>query len=235
MMSDLKPEEMILHENPEVRAAAARRGAGLSILVNDKDWMVRMEVAEAGYGLERLISDENPVVRMKVAEKAYGLRHLINDESPMVRKAVARNRYGLNKLANDESSEVREEVALQQHKVDKLSNDESWIVRAALAHQGLALDKLVNDESEIVRGIAQKLTDAKVFTIAKNFGVYNYNVYLYVWKDKYEIKTGSYETDSLDWWKEKYGESIDPDLLNEYFLKMEEEIDKCKDMWEYLK
>ena len=162
-----------------------------------------MTVAKKGYGFDRLIDDEDWAVRMTVAERGYGLDKLINDEDENVRKAVAKKGYGLDKLVNDEDLDVRQVVA----------------------EQGYGLDKLVNDGSSEIRELAKKLKNAKVYITERNFGTYNGNIYLYVWKNKYEIVSGCYEANSLEQWKEKCTEMLGEKTANIYYNKMKEIIE----------
>ena len=60
----------------------------LDILVNDKDYAVRVAVAEKGYGLDKLVNDRYWQVREAVARQGYGLDQLINDTSIAVRRAA---------------------------------------------------------------------------------------------------------------------------------------------------
>ena len=62
----------------------------LEDLVNDKDWIIRIEVAIQGYGLDKLIDDINYKVRLEVARQGYGLDKLINDEDYDVRFEASR-------------------------------------------------------------------------------------------------------------------------------------------------
>ena len=123
----------------------------LDILINDKNWNVRLEVTRQGYGLDKLVNDKDCDVRLEVAKQGYGLDKLVNDIHWNVRREVAKQGYGLDILVNDEDWCIRKEVAKQGYGLDKLVNDEDIEVRREVARQGYCLDKLVNDEEWNVR------------------------------------------------------------------------------------
>ena len=80
------------------------------ILVNDIDWVIRLEVAKQGYGLDKLINDEHWFVREEVARQGYCLDILINDKDWHVRKEVARQGYKLIKLSFDKNKIIKNEA-----------------------------------------------------------------------------------------------------------------------------
>ena len=69
-----------------IRHEVAKHNYRLDILVNDKEWEVRMKVAIQGYGLDILIDDEDWAVRSEVAEKGYKLDKLVHDPELCVRE-----------------------------------------------------------------------------------------------------------------------------------------------------
>lgn len=103
----IEEEDLIHSDDSFIRAAVARHGYGLDILINDENDYVRATVATQGYGLDKLINDDCWSVRVEVANKGYGLGVLINDEDWNVRAAVAQQKYGLDTLINDENCGVR--------------------------------------------------------------------------------------------------------------------------------
>ena len=54
-------------DNPEIRAALAKNGWALDILINDSNENVRCEVAKQGYGWEKLAIDSSHKVRLAVS------------------------------------------------------------------------------------------------------------------------------------------------------------------------
>jgi uncharacterized protein YcgL (UPF0745 family) len=100
-------DELAKHEDIKVRAAVAKQGYCLDILVNDECWVIRKEVAKQGYGLDILVNDENYQVRLAVAKQGFGLDKLVNDIDSLVRLEVARQGYGLDILVNDTEEYVR--------------------------------------------------------------------------------------------------------------------------------
>lgn len=63
-----------------------RKGLYLDELLNDTNWVIRLELAKIGYGLETLVSDDRWEVREEVVYQGYGLDILSKDESEWVRK-----------------------------------------------------------------------------------------------------------------------------------------------------
>lgn len=174
--------------------------------------------------IDEIISNGSVLEKKEIAKQGYGLDKLIDDKHWEVRFAVAEQGYGLDKLVNDEHLAVRIVVAKQGYGLDKLVNDEHWVVRREVAKQGYGLDKLINDSTLLVKETARKLKDAEVYLVERKFGTYKGNLYLYVWKDKYEIKSGCYETTSLENWKKKCTEQLDKKTANIYYNKMKETI-----------
>ena len=143
----------------------AKNGKYLDILVNDKNYDIRIEVARQGYGLDILVNDPNWVVRNTVAQQKYGLDVLVNDKHCYVRIAVAEQGYGLESLINDKDWEVRNAVVQQGYGLDVLINDKHWYVRRSVAVEGYGLNKLINDSNEYVVGYANKWLKDNTLTL----------------------------------------------------------------------
>lgn len=177
--------------------------------------VTRMELAENGIALPTLVNDNSCVVRRVVAREGYGLEVLVHDNSPKVRREVAEQGYGLDVLIHDDIAFVRQEVAEQGYGLETLIGDDSWSVRSAVARQGFGLTTLVHDKDDYVQGIATKLLDASVHVIARNFGTYNGNIYLYVWDDRYEIESGCYRAESLEEWVDRCAHQLGEETASE--------------------
>jgi hypothetical protein len=126
-------DELAKHENIKVRAAVAKQGYCLDILVNDECWVIRLAVAKQGFGLDKLVNDTDSFVRSEVARQFYGLDILVNDKKAHVRK-----------------------IARQKKK--ELKNDKE-LLREEFSKQGSDLDKLGNDKDEFALKIAQQKND----------------------------------------------------------------------------
>ena len=81
-------QSLVCHNEASVRAAVAKQGYGLDVLIHDKNWYVRAAVAKQGYGLNVLIHDKDNDVRIAVAKQGYGLDVLIHDKDWYVRRSV---------------------------------------------------------------------------------------------------------------------------------------------------
>ena len=103
-------QSLVCHNEASVRAAVAKQGYGLDVLIHDKNWYVRASVAKQGYGLNVLIHDKDNDVRIAVAKQGYGLDVLIHDKDTNVRIAVAKQGYGLDVLIHDKDWYVRRSV-----------------------------------------------------------------------------------------------------------------------------
>lgn len=67
-----------------------RKGLYLDELLNDTNWVIRLELAKIGYGLETLVSDDRWEVREEVAYQGYGLDVLVNDKNEWVCESAKR-------------------------------------------------------------------------------------------------------------------------------------------------
>lgn len=84
-----RQRERVDSASPAVRAAAARDGLGLDVLVLDATEDVRSVVAAKHYGLSRLVFDKASMVRAAVAGAGYGLDMLASDPAWAVRRTAA--------------------------------------------------------------------------------------------------------------------------------------------------
>ena len=188
-----------LNSNYRQREQLAKAGYHLDVLVNDKDYNIRIIVAEQGYSLDILVNDKNWYVRRAVAEQGYGLDILGNDEEGYVREAVARQGYGLDILITDIDSRynVSREVKkyLREHNYRSIfdwakdngvdididewlhSYDRSKIEQVIKA--GYHLDVLVNHEAWYVRNdlaeqgyYLDKLINDESYYVRKNVSDY---------------------------------------------------------------
>ena len=100
------------------------------------------------------------------------------------------------------------ELARQGYELKVLANDESPIVRLQVLKQGYNVQGFLRDEDPDVSSYAKKLKDAKVYVVARDFGKYVGNVYLYIWENKYEIRSGFYKFTSLEKWEQKYKKEL---------------------------
>ena len=89
------------------------------ILVNDIDWVIRLEVAKQGYGLDILINDGHWRIRQEVAKQGYGLDKLVNDEDWNVRLEVTRQGYKLIKLSFDKNKIIKNEARIKLYIIIK--------------------------------------------------------------------------------------------------------------------
>lgn len=137
------------------------------------------------------------------------LRKRTYSDSPIDRRLVAHRRENLDILVYDKDYHVRVEVARQGYGHDILVHDPRPSVRREVACHGHHLDILVKDENTVVQRLAQYLYDATVVVVARNFGTYHGNIYLYVWgSGEYEIRSGCYTARSLSEWREKCEERL---------------------------
>lgn len=123
-------QSLMANKYPYIRAAVAKQGYGLDVLVHDWNPDVRKTVARQGYGLDSLIYDEDYNVRAAVAGQGYGLDILIHDKVWYVRAIVAKQGYGLDILLHDENIYVRQAVDKQGYGLDILVNDDNYNVSA---------------------------------------------------------------------------------------------------------
>lgn len=138
------------------------------------------------------------------------LREMTYSDSPFDRRLVAHRGENLDILVHDKKYYVRAEVARQGYGHDILVHDSSASVRREVARHGHYLDILVKDKNVVVQRLAQHLYDSTVVVVARNFGTYHGNLYLYVWKEsgEYEIRSGCYKADSLNEWVKKCEERL---------------------------
>jgi len=138
------------------------------------------------------------------------LRERTYSDSSIDRRLVAHRGENLDILVYDKDYYVRMEVARQGYGHDILVHDNSPVVRREVARHGHYLDILVKDVNVVVQRLAQYLYDATVVVVARNFGTYHGNIYLYVWKKsgEYEIRSGCYTARSLSEWEKKCEERL---------------------------
>lgn len=98
--------------------------------------------------------------------------------------------------------------------LDILINDEEWMVRLEVARQGYGLDILVNDEDPHVRKLAKHMEGSVIHRIVRRPGYYE-NILLVVWEDKYEIKSGFFNTNSISEWYSTYVKKSEINSLNQ--------------------
>ena len=156
--------DLVHHENFQVRLEAASHGYGLNVLVNDEDCYVRTAVAEQGYGLDILVYDEDWYVREAVAQQGYGLDILINDKDSDVRKEVANNGYGLDILINDWSSSVREAVDdyLKEHGYKSV---DAW----AKANPDKVYGTIDTKTTDDIKDFVYKIDDSNILKLESSY------------------------------------------------------------------
>jgi len=199
-------------------------GINLEEFVKDKDCLIRAEIAKQGKCLDKLVNDEHWIVRYTVARQGYGHDILYKDEHWQVRAEVVRQGNHLKFLVNDEHWMVRWEVAQQREFLDVLVNDKNWMVRKEVLNYGYGIEILIKDKNEKIRLRALELENAETHVVARNFGTYKGNLFLYVWKDRYEINSGCYTTDSLDSWYERYVKRIEFDKSGEMCIEQASQL-----------
>lgn len=161
----------------------AKEGKYLDLLVNDKDYYVRLYIARQGYYLDKLINDENWQVRYEIAKQGYNFNKLIYDKDWHVREVVANHGYGLDVLINDEIWCVRVAVAKQNYGLNKLVNDKDSDVLCAVAEQGYGLDILM-------KSTVHRSTNIK--NSCRNW-LKSHNMTIRDYKKKLEENNGSYD------------------------------------------
>lgn len=158
----------------------------MRLLVDSPEYEDRLRVAREGLFLDKLIHDREPLVRAQVAKHGYGLDILVRDDSMDVRRVVADWGYGLPLLVKDSCIHVLEAVALQGYGHEELSEHPSVHVRRQVA----------------------RLAGSTTVTIERYFGTYKGPVYLHMWDDHYEIKSGCYSSESVAEWTEQCAEVL---------------------------
>jgi len=138
------------------------------------------------------------------------LREMTYSDNHIDRRLVAHRGENLDILVHDKDYRIRVEVARQGYGHDILVHDPRPSVRREVARHGHYLDILVKDENIVVQRLAKYLHEATVVVVARNFGTYHGNLYLYVWEKsgEYEIRSGCYTADSLSDWTKKCEERL---------------------------
>lgn len=187
----------------------------------------KIESIKKGVDLEKFTYDEDWIVRLQVAKYGQFLDVLYKDLYWAVRAEVAQQGAFHNILYKDENWFVRATVAQHGNFHNILYKDPDWRVRKAVAKKGGFLYVLKDDENPCVKSIAQRLINSKLYTIEKNFGTYEGELLLFVYKnrDKYEIESGCYTTDSLDKWREKCKEQLDLETADKYYKIIKEIVE----------
>ena len=181
----------------------------------------KYSLIENKVNLDVLIKDEDFYVRLAVAKQGYGLDVLINDEDFRVRLAVAKQGYGLDVLLYDENSTIRTQVARQGYGLDTLINDKRWLVRLEVAEHGFGIEQLINDRVSDIVEICNELKGViQTIVIDKFFGTYEGNLFLYIFEDKYMIRSGCYVSENLEEWKNKCKKRIGEETAEIYYKKI---------------
>ncbi len=105
-----------------VRLEAVDRCFALSLLVNDKAYLIRCAVARKQFGHEVLACDINWRVRATVAQNTYKkeiLEKLAHDPHEFVRFVIAKRGFALEHLSQDTDEEISSiaKYQLQQSEV----------------------------------------------------------------------------------------------------------------------
>lgn len=178
---DMYNEELATDSGVFVRRVVASNGFKPHLFLKDTSWLVRREVAKLGRYLDILAEDKSSRVRLEVLRRGYIHPSFTTDTSTTLRAMVAQKGYGADVLYKDPDAHIRFEVALH----------------------GKYLEELAKDEDRTVSRMAKRLLGAKVEVVARDFGTYQGNVYLYMWDNRYEIHSGCYKAMSLKEWQEK--------------------------------
>lgn len=158
-------------------------------------------------------------------ENKINLDVLVKDEDFFIRLAVAKQGYGFDVLTHDPHHAVRTEVAKKGYALDTLVNDESWFVRIEVAEHGFGIEHLINDEeSEVVEVCNQLKGITKTIVIDEFFGTYEGNLFLYIFEDKYLIRSGCYVSECIEEWKLKCSERINENTAKIYSEKIKKAL-----------
>lgn len=150
--------DLVHHENYNVRYEAAAHGYSLDVLVNDENSWVHEEVSdylkEHGYkSVFEWAKDNGIGIGIGIGiDIDIDINEWLHSDYAIKRKQVVKCGYRLDILVNDKSADVRMAVARQGYSLDILVNDESRWVREAVAKQGYGLDVLIKDKDKNVRG-----------------------------------------------------------------------------------
>lgn len=148
---------------------------------------------------------------------------LVNDENFFIRYAVAKQGYGFDVLIHDSSVDIRSEIARQGYGLDTLIEDEDWFVRIEVACHGFGIERLINDEDEDVVEVSNQLKGVKqTIVIDKSFGTYEGNLFLYIFENKYMIRSGCYVLECIEEWKHKCSERVNEKTAKIYSDKIKE-------------
>ena len=136
---------------------------------------------------------------------------------------LAREGKYLEYLKDHDSYSIRLEVAETGLYLNQLKDDEDPDVRREVIKQGEYLEYFIeNDDDTCNVKLAKYLLDAKVHVVARNFGTYIGNLYLYTWANRYEIHSGCFKTGNVNRWQERCTERLGGQVAEDYTNKIKE-------------